>query len=188
MRDLSLHLLDLAQNSITAGATVVTIRIEIGADGMLTFTLMDDGKGMPPELLARVTSPFATTRTTRKVGLGIPMMMENAQRAGGDLTLRSEVGRGTVLRATMDTGNIDCLPLGDLSGTVLSLILLNPDGPDFRFEGKTVKGECSIDTREIRAALGDVPLNEPAVAAWLKETLTEEIDPIFGGVYHEITG
>lgn len=188
MRDLSLHLLDLAQNSITAGATVVTIRIEIGADGWLTFTLMDDGRGMPPELLARVTSPFATTRTTRKVGLGIPMMMENAQRAGGDLTLRSEVGKGTVLRATMDTGNIDCLPLGDLSGTVLSLILLNPDGPDFRFEGRTVKGECSIDTREIRAALGDVPLNEPAVAAWMKETLTEEIDPIFGGVYHEITG
>lgn len=188
MRDLSLHLLDLAQNSITAGASLVTIRIEIGADGWLTFTLTDDGKGMSPELLARVTSPFATTRTTRKVGLGIPMMMENAQRAGGDLSLRSEVGKGTVLTATMDTGNIDCLPLGDLPGTVLSLILVNPDKPDFRFEGKTVKGECSFDTREIRAALGGVPLTEPSVAAWLKEALIEEIDPIFGGVYHEVTG
>ena len=183
MRDLSLHLLDLAQNSITAGASLVTIRISIGEDGWLTMVLKDNGKGMSPELLQRVTSPFATTRTTRKVGLGIPMMMENAEKAGGTLKLESEVGKGTVMTVTMDTGNIDCLPLGDLSGTVLSLILTNPMYPDFLFEGKTPKGDCTFDTREVRAALGsDIPLNEPEVAAWLQSALKEEIDPIFGGV------
>ena len=183
MRDLSLHLLDLAQNSITAGASLVTIRISIDEKGWLTMVLADDGKGMSPELLARVTSPFATTRTTRKVGLGIPMMMETAEKAGGSLKLESEVGKGTTMTVTMDTGNIDCLPLGDLSGTLLSLMMTNPLKPDFLFEGKTPKGECTFDTREIRSALGsDIPLNEPEVAAWLQEALNEEINPILGGM------
>jgi len=183
MRDLSLHLLDLAQNSITAGASLVTIRISVDEQGWLTMVLKDDGKGMSPELLARVTSPFATTRTTRKVGLGIPMMLENAEKAGGTLKLQSEVGVGTEMTVTMDTGNIDCLPLGDLSGTLLSLMMTNPMSPDFLFEGSTPKGTCSFDTREVREALGsDIPLNEPEVAAWLREALNEEINPIFGGV------
>lgn len=181
MRDLSLHLLDLAQNSITAGASLVSISITVDENGFLTFILRDDGKGMSPELLRRVTSPFATTRTTRKVGLGIPMMMENAQRAGGDLTIESTEGAGTTLTATMDTRNIDCLPLGDVCGTLLSLMLTNPLSPDFLFEGSTPRGECSFDTRQIRAVLGDLPLNEPSIAAWLKDALSEEIDPIFGG-------
>lgn len=182
MRDLSLHLLDLAQNSITAGAKLVTIGLTLDEKGMMTFTLEDDGKGMPPELLSRVTSPFSTTRTTRKVGLGIPMMMENARLSGGDLTIRSEVGKGTTLTATLDTHNIDCLPLGDLPGTLLSLILMNPDKPDFLFEGKTPKGVCSFDTRPVRETLGGLPLNEPDIAAWIKDALEEEINPIFGGV------
>ena len=183
MRDLSLHLLDLAQNSITAGASLVTIRLFLDKDGMLTMELEDNGKGMSPELLARVTSPFATTRTTRKVGLGIPMMKENAERAGGTFRLESEEGKGTILTCTMDTGNIDCLPMGDLSGTLLSLMLTNPLFPDFLFEGKSPKGEGSFDTREARNALGsEIPFNEPSVAAWLKEALDEEINSIFGGV------
>ena len=181
MRDLSLHVLDLAQNSITAGAKLVTVSIVIDERGWLTFTLSDDGKGMSPELLRQVTSPFATTRTTRKVGLGIPMMMDTAQRTGGDMRIESEVGVGTTLIVTMDTRNIDCLPLGDLAGTMLSLMLTNPLAPEFRFEGRTPKGECAFDTREVRAVLGDLPLNEPAIAAWLQDALNEEINPIFGG-------
>ena len=183
MRDLSLHLLDLAQNSITAGASLVTVRLTLGEDRMLTMELIDNGKGMSPELLARVTSPFATTRTTRKVGLGIPMMKENAEKAGGTFKLESEEGKGTTLTCSMDTGNIDCLPLGHLSGTLLSLMLTNPLFPDFLFEGKSPKGEGSFDTREVRQALGsDIPFNEPSVAAWLKEALDEEINSIFGGI------
>ena len=183
MRDLSLHLLDLTQNSISAGASLVEIRLNVDGNGWLTMVLKDNGCGMSPELLERVTSPFATTRTTRKVGLGIPMMQENAQKAEGDLTIQSEVGKGTELTVTMNTRNIDCLPLGDLSGTLLSLILTNPLRPEFLFAGKTEQGECSFDTREVRAVIGsEIPLNEPSVAQWLKEALEEEINPIFGGV------
>lgn len=182
MRDLSLHLLDLAQNSVKAGAGLVSICLQVDEAGWLTMTLKDDGCGMSPELLQRVTSPFATTRTTRKVGLGIPMMMENAQRAGGSLHIESEAGRGTTLTVNYDTRNIDSLPLGDLPGTILSLVLMNPDRPDFLFQGKTPKGEGSFDTREIRAALAGVPLNEPEVTAWMKDALNETINPIFGGV------
>ena len=171
MRDLSLHLLDLAQNSISAGASLVSIAITVDSNGFLTLTLRDNGRGMSPELLQRVTSPFATTRTTRKVGLGIPMMMENAQRAGGTLSLESAEGVGTTLTATMDTKNIDCLPLGDLCGTLLSLMLTNPLSPDFLFEGSTPSGQCSFDTRAVRAVLGELPLNEPSIAAWLKATV-----------------
>lgn len=183
VRDLSLHLLDLVQNSITAGANLITIRISLDEQKMLTMELIDDGRGMNPELLKRVTSPFATTRTTRKVGLGIPLMKENAEKAGGSFQLESEEGVGTRLTVAMDTGNIDCLPLGDLEGTLLSLMLTNPMHPDFLFTGKTPKGSCSFDTREVRAALGnDIPFNEPSVAMWLKEALHEEMNPIFGGV------
>ena len=183
MRDLSLHLLDLTENSISAGAKLIGIRITIDSDGWLTMVLTDDGKGMSPDLLSRVTSPFATTRTTRKVGLGIPLMQENAEKAEGRLEISSEVGKGTELIVTMNTKNIDCLPLGDLSGTLLSLMLTNPLAPDFLFEGKTDKGECSFDTREVRNVIGsDIPFNEPSVAQWLKEALDEEINPIFGGV------
>ena len=182
MRDLSLHLLDLAQNSVKAGASLVTIRLTVEESGWLTLVLADDGCGMDEALLARVKSPFATTRTTRKVGLGIPMMLENAQRAGGDLTIESQVGRGTSLTVTYDMRNIDSLPLGDLAGTMLSLILANPDRPDFLFEGKSPAGEVDFDTRQVRQVLGGVSLAEPAVVAWMKEALEETINPIFGGV------
>ncbi len=182
MRDLSLHILDLAQNSVKAEATLVTIRLVLEENGWLTFSLLDDGKGMSPELLARVTSPFATTRTTRKVGLGIPMMQETARRTGGDLTITSEEGVGTTLEATLDTRNLDCIPLGDVAGTLLSLFIGCPDKPDFLFEGKSPKGECSFDTRVVREVLGGIPLNEPAVVSWMRDALIEEIEPIFGGV------
>ena len=182
MRDLSLHLLDLAQNSISAGASLVEIFLTQEASGWLTMVIRDDGRGMSPELLARVTSPFATTRTTRKVGLGLPLMQENAEKTGGSLRITSEEGKGTELTVTLDTRSIDCLPLGDLPGTLLSLILMHPDAPDFHFHGVSPAGVCDVDTREIRQAAGGLPLNEPAIAAWLRSALEDEIHPIFGGV------
>ena len=181
MRDLSLHVLDLAQNSVSAGASRVEIFLTLETNGWLTLVIRDDGRGMSPELLARVTSPFATTRTTRRVGLGIPLMQENAEKTGGSLQIQSEVGKGTELTVTLDSRSIDCLPLGDLPGTMLSLILMHPDTPDFHFHGVSTTGVCDVDTREIRQAAGGLPLNEPAVAVWLKTALAEEINPIFGG-------
>ena len=182
MRDLSLHILDLMQNSIRAQAKVVSLSVLLKEDGMLSVIIEDDGTGMSEELLARVTSPFATTRTTRKVGLGIPMMAENCRLAGGDLSLESELGKGTKLTATLDSSSIDCLPLGDLPGTVTTLVTMNPDKPDFTLHCISPKGEMQFDTREVREALQGVPLSEPEVAAWMQESLREEIEPIFGGV------
>ena len=182
MRDLSLHILDLMQNSIRAQAKAVSLSVLLGDDGMLSVIIEDDGTGMSEELLARVLSPFATTRTTRKVGLGIPMMAENCRLTGGDLSIESTLGVGTKLTATLDTSSIDCLPLGDLPGTVTTLVTMNPDKPEFILHCRSPKGEMHFDTREIREALAGVPLNEPEIAAWMQESLREEIEPIFGGV------
>ncbi|MBR4537997.1 MAG: sensor histidine kinase [Clostridia bacterium] len=182
MRDLSLHILDLMQNSIRAQAKVVSLSVVLKDDGMLSVIIEDDGCGMSEELLSRVTSPFATTRTTRKVGLGIPMMAENCRLTGGDLSIESTIGVGTKLTATLNTSSIDCLPLGDLPGTVTTLVTMNPDKPEFTLHCRSPKGEMQFDTREVREALQGVPLNEPEVAAWMQESLREEIEPIFGGV------
>ena len=182
MRDLSPHILALAQNSVRAEASEVALTVTLDEKGLLTLIIRDDGCGMDAELLSRVQSPFATTRTTRKVGLGIPMMMENCRLTGGDLRLESEKGKGTTLTATLDTRSIDCLPLGDLAGTVATLVTANPDRPEFTLHCLSPRGEMQFDTREIREALQGVPFSEPEVAAWILESLQEEIEPIFGGV------
>ena len=182
MRDLSLHILDLAENSVRAKASLVRIGVRVDADKLITLTIADDGCGMDAELLQRVMSPFGTTRTTRKVGMGIPLMAQNARLTGGDIAIESQVGVGTTFTATLHGDSIDCLPLGDLSGTVVSLVTANPDGPDFLRECQSPQGEMQFDTREVRQALGDVSLNEPEVAAWMLEAIREELEPIFGGV------
>ena len=182
MRDLSLHILDLAQNSVRANAALVEIMVSVDESRLITITIRDDGSGMSDELKERVTSPFATTRTTRKVGLGISLMMQNARLAGGDVHIDSTLGQGTTLTATLHGDSIDCLPLGDLAGTVVSLVSANPERPDFRLFCSSPKGSMDFDTREMRQALGNVPLNEPEITAWMLSAIQEEIEPIFGGV------
>lgn len=182
MRDLSLHILDLAQNSVRAQAKTVSISLLLDAQGLLTLEIQDDGTGMSEELLSRVCSPFSTTRTTRKVGLGIPMMAENCRLAGGELSIESTLGKGTRLTATLQTASIDCLPLGDLAGTVTALVTANPERPDFTLHCSSPRGEMRFDTREIRQALQGLSMNEPEIAAWMLASLREEIQPIFGGV------
>ena len=182
MRDLSLHILDLAQNSVRANAALVEIMVSVDESRLITITIRDDGSGMSDELKERVTSPFATTRTTRKVGLGIPLMMQNARLAGGDVRIDSTLGQGTTLTATLHGDSIDCLPLGDLAGTVVSLVSANPERPEFRLTSTSPKGSMDFDTREMRQALGKVPLNEPEITAWMLSAIQEEIEPIFGGV------
>ena len=115
MEELSLHLLDLIQNSVKAGASLVEIIITEKA-GLLTIILEDNGCGMSEEFLSRVESPFTTTRTTRKVGLGIPLFKQAALMAGGDFSITSRQGEGTRLTATFELDNIDRAPMGDLAG------------------------------------------------------------------------
>ena len=183
MKEIALHLLDIVQNSVTAGAAHVDIRFDLDADGMLTMSVKDDGRGMSPELLERVRSPFVTTRTTRKVGLGIPLLQQNAMLSGGDVRLESEVGVGTLIRARFNTASIDCLPLGDLAETLATLIMGSPDRPEFSLTCTGPAGEASFSTEEIRAALGpEVSLAEPEVVQWIRQSLQEEIEPILGGI------
>ena len=183
MREIALHLLDIVQNSVTAGAAHVEISFALAADGMLTMTVKDDGKGMSPELLERVRSPFVTTRTTRKVGLGIPLLMQNAMASGGGVALESQLGVGTTLTATFNTASIDCLPLGDLAQTMATLIMGSPDRPDFTLTCASPAGEMDFSTAQVRAVLGpEVSLAEPDVVRWMQQSLTEEIEPILGGI------
>ncbi len=181
MRDISLHLLDIVQNSVTANAKHIDIMFTL-EDSVLTMTVKDDGKGMSEELLARVRSPFATTRTTRKVGLGIPLLQQNARLTGGDVSIESRLGEGTTISAVFHTASIDCLPLGDLAGTIVTLVLANPETPEFSLVCTSEKGHMSFSTQEVRAALQGVPLSEPEVIRWMQESIQEEIEPILGGI------
>ena len=173
MKELSLHLLDIAQNSIAAGARHVDLEVE-ECEGVLRLTVADDGRGMSPEFLASVTDPFTTTRTTRKVGLGLPLLRLAAEQTGGSLQVESQLGVGTTVTATFYIEHIDCPPLGDTDSTVALLAQGLPEGMELSYTRKTPQGTFRFDTGEIRAVLGpDVPLSTPEVAEWMRAYVAE---------------
>lgn len=173
MKELSLHILDVAKNSVTAEAGQVDIRLEETEDRTLTITITDDGRGMSPEFLATVTDPFTTTRTTRPVGLGLPLYRLAAEQTGGSLAIESALGEGTTVTAVFHREHIDCPPLGDLSGTMALLIQGSP-WVDFTLEHVTPKGEYLFSSQEIKEFLGnEVPLDLPEVYIWIQEYLDE---------------
>lgn len=180
MEELSLHLLDLIQNSVKAGASLIEVIITEKA-GLLTIILEDNGCGMSEEFLQRVDSPFTTTRTTRKVGLGIPLFKQAALMAGGEFSITSKKGKGTRIKATFEINNIDRAPMGDLSGTMLQQVLSTPQTPDYRLLYTVEDASFEFDTREIKQQLQDVPLDSPDVIAWMKEYLEEGIRELNGG-------
>ena len=174
MFELSLHILDLVQNSIAAGAFLVTICIEIDhRKGVMLITIEDDGCGMDKEFLERVVSPFTTSRTTRKVGLGIPMLKQLCEQCAGQLSIDSTPGKGTCLKAECDCNSIDLPPLGDLAGTMQSLILGAPEKPDFLLKYTVDGSTFTLDTRQLRTMLEGVSLNEPDVIGWIGEYVNE---------------
>ena len=174
MKELSEHILDIAKNSVEAGAKWIDITLTEGVDGWLTIAIADNGRGMGPELLRQVSDPFTTTRTTRKVGMGIPLYRQTAEQTGGTLDIQSELGVGTVVTATVDTRHLDCPPAGDLAGSVALLIQGSPD-TDFTYCHATPLGEAALDTRELRRELGsEVSLAEPAVFQWIRAYLSEQ--------------
>ncbi len=178
MKELSLNILDVAKNSVTAGATKIEILVEETPE-QLAITITDNGCGMTPEFVKRVTDPFTTTRTTRKVGMGLPLMKMEAQMSGGDLSIESQVGKGTTVKSWFDPRNIDMPPLGDLTSSVTTLIQGSPD-IDFIFTHRTPAGEYTLDTGEIRQIMGDISLSEPEVIAWLTDYLRENESNIEG--------
>lgn len=174
MKELSLHLLDIAQNSVSAGARHIDLSLEEDEARSCRMTVADDGKGMTPEFLAQVTDPFTTTRTTRKVGLGLPLLRLMAEQTGGCVDIESQVGVGTTVTALFQTGHIDCPPPGDLPSTVALLIQGAPE-VEWTYRHTTPQGTFALDTRELRSILGpDVPLSEPAVTQWIREYLQEQ--------------
>lgn len=173
MKELSLYLLDVAKNSVDAGATQISLALEEDASGWLTITIADNGRGMSPELLARVTDPFTTTRTTRRVGMGLALYRMAAEQTGGGLEIRSAPGVGTTVTARFCLTHLDCPPPGDLPGTVALLI---QGSPDIRWEYRHVTpgGTAALTTDELNAVLGgEVSLAEPEVFAWIRDYLTE---------------
>ena len=179
MQELSLHILDIAQNSISAEASLVEISVEeSAASDSMSITVRDNGKGLSSEFLQTVTDPFSTTRTTRRVGLGIPLFQAAAQAAGGDLTIESELGKGTVVRAMFEYSNIDRQPLGDMASTILLLVQGNPQ-VDFVYRHRTDLGQFEFDTREIKQVLDGVPLTTPEIVLWIKEFLEEGIKNLY---------
>jgi hypothetical protein len=169
MRELSMHILDLAQNSIVAGAT--RLEIEVSADtsaDRLAMSLQDNGRGMDPDFLANVRDPFTTTRTTRRVGLGIPMFEAAARACDGRLALQSSPEKGTYLAATFRLSHIDRAPLGDMASTLISIIAPNPD-LHVRYVHRVDDKVFVLDTEDIKAQLDGVPLNETGVLKWLGE-------------------
>ncbi len=181
MRELSLNILDVAQNSITAGASLITIEIaEETATKTLIIGIYDNGKGMSEEQVRSVIDPFFTTRTTRKVGMGIPLFKMAAEQTGGSLQIKSKLGVGTEVCATFKTDSVDFTPLGDVAATVQMLISMNTDR-DFIYRRSVDGRDFTLDTREIKEILGDVPLDAYEVSQWLIEFINENTHELYGG-------
>ncbi len=182
MKELSLNILDISQNSISAGATKIDILLIEDDNKLLTLTIADNGCGMSKETVERVRDPFYTTRTTRKVGMGIPLLRLAAEQAGGELYIESTtaeddpVSHGTKVMATFHTDSIDFTPIGDMVSTMCVIIQGHPE-IDYVFRHKTLKLDVELDTAQIREVLGeDISLSEPEVLAWLSEYLSQQYE------------
>lgn len=172
MEDLSLHILDIAENSIRADATLLEFHVA-REEGLLRIEVIDNGQGMDAETLARVQDPFFTTKR-KKTGLGIPLLTQAAEQTGGRLSIDSSSGRGTRLTVTFGWDHVDRPPVGDMAGTVLTLIAGHPDR-DYIYEEREGERAFQLDTREIKSGLEGVPIAEPAVLSAIRDLLNEHI-------------
>jgi anti-sigma regulatory factor (Ser/Thr protein kinase) len=173
VREISLHILDLLENAVEAGASKIEIRIEedMKADRLM-IEISDNGCGMKDALIGRVLDPFCTTRKTRHVGLGLPLALESARRCEGNLEIQSEPGKGTRVRVTFRHSHIDRAPLGDMS-TALLAILLSERSVDLDYCHRVNSREFRFDSSEVRRELEDIPLTHPRVRDWLFQLLHE---------------
>lgn len=179
MRELSLHILDIAENSVAAKAARIDITIaESRPREELTVTICDNGCGMTPEQLAQVSDPFYTTRTTRKVGMGVSLFRLAAEQTGGHLTLESAIGKGTKLLALFHTAHVDCIPLGDIAATLATLLSMN-ESIYFCYRHSVDGREFCLDTAELEQVLDGVPRSDAQVALWLQEYIREQIEALY---------
>lgn len=175
MREMSLHILDVVENGIQAGANLIEITVtEDGKENQLRIAVRDNGRGIPAELLGRVTDPFYTTRTTRRVGLGLSLFREASKRCDGEFSIASREGEGTEVRASFRRDHLDRAPLGDMAGTLVVLIAGNP-GVDFVYTHEVDGKVFRLDTREVKKELEGVEIGNPQVIRFLKELLRESL-------------
>ena len=178
MKELSLHILDIAKNSVKAKASVIEIVIsEKEEENLLTIEIKDNGCGMNKEFLETVRDPFSTTRTTRKVGMGIPLFEAAAVQCGGYVDIKSEEGVGTEFKVVFEYNHIDRAPIGDMPGTMQVLISGSPE-IDFIYRHEKNKKTFTMDTRELRQVLGEVPLDTPDVLAWIDGFIQEGLSEL----------
>ena len=178
MKEFSMHVMDIIQNSIRAGADLVEIEIEEDSEqDFTTMLIKDNGCGMSQEFIKAIRDPFTTSRTTRKVGLGIPMLEQTCLQCEGSLDIKSEEGVGTEIFTRMKLSNIDRPPMGDIGESIFLTVIMNPD-INFTYKHIINKNEFLFNTQEIRDVLGDVPLNQPDVAEWIKANLESGLSDI----------
>ena len=173
MREIALHILDIVQNSVVAGATKIEVTVcEDIASDKLTVKISDNGCGMTKEFLEKVIDPFTTKRTTRKVGLGIPLFKAAAEATDGSFEIESQVGVGTCITAVFGYSHIDRQPLGDMAETMLGLFT-SYENINFLYRHSVNDKVFEVDTLDIKKVLGDVPFSAPEVYLWLSEFLSE---------------
>ncbi len=181
MTEISLNILDVAENSVRAGAKLIEITVDIQtAKDSMIITIKDDGCGMSEEQVSKVIDPFFTTRKTRSVGLGVSFFKLAAEASGGSFDIQSELGVGTVVTAAFGLNSIDRMPLGDMTGTIHALVTLNTT-IDFLYSYTMDDRGFTLDTREFREILGDVSFSEPEVSAYIREYLKENKAEVDGG-------
>lgn len=179
MRELSLNILDIAQNSIVAGASLTEIVVEENtAEKTLLIGIYDNGKGMTEEQVRNVQDPFFTTRTTRKVGMGIPLFKMAAEQTGGSFSIKSQPGVGTRVEARFKTDSIDFTPLGDMSSTISTIVCMNED-KDFIYTRVVDDAEFKFSSADIKTVLDGVPLSEPSVMSWVEGYISEQTQQLF---------
>lgn len=173
MEDLSLHILDIAENALKSEATRIEIHvIEDIEHDRLTVQILDNGKGMDETMVQTVTDPFVTTRTERRVGLGLPLLAESARMAGGDIRIHSDPGKATLVEADFVYSHIDRKPLGDMVRTMMVLIAGNP-GVDFSYHHQKGDRRYCLDTTALRKTLEEIPINHPEVIRLIKKDLED---------------
>ena len=178
MKEISMHILDIAMNSVKAKATMLEINVEESKkDNVLRFSIIDNGIGMSDEMTKKVIDPFFTTRTTRKVGLGLPMLKESCERCNGKFTINSQLDKGTTVNCYFERNNIDRAPLGNMGDTIMTIINCLDDC-ELIYNHVTDKGSFSLKTVEIKKILEGVRIKENSVLLWIKDFINEKLNEL----------
>lgn len=185
MKELSLHILDVAENSMASGADLVEIHVEEDyRDNILKITIKDNGKGMDQTYLKKATDPFFTTKGSKKVGLGLSLLKEQCEKCDGNFSLDSIPGKGTEMQAQLRLDHIDLPPLGNMASSVIALVLRNSSS-DLLYTHTVNDNIFSLDTRQLKGQLEEIPINHPEVIAFIKEQIEKGLTAIRAGKYQD---